>query len=322
MVCMLQGGMLMPKRSQFQNLTLQQTLQEVQNYTHQPTVVQPAITLPIKPDTFVPLPPLWPLRDKQAAHNSSSMVVSRSQEASISPIGASEEGEELELAENALPPEQSTVSRRKTLLRTAALLLSALLLLAIYFTWHSATPTAASPTVTQQALSGAVRPQSTTTGDGTVAQTSDSSGGTIQVYIIGAIRHPGVYTLPVGARVYQLIQMAGGTLPSANLVALNLAARLSDGQEVYVLSIGETLPDGYNPTGTDAGGTPTAAPGQLVNINTASESEMRQSLHVSAATAQKIIAYRTQHGAYTSIDQLLLAISKSIYDRIKSMVTV
>ena len=312
----------MPKKSQFQNLTLQQTLQEVQSYAHQETVVQPAITLPIKPDTLVPLPPLWPLPGMQPEQNAASTIVFRSQELSLSSLEVAGGEKELELADNASPPQQSVPSRKKKVLRTCALLLSALLLLAIYFTWHSATPTAASPTVTQQALSGAVRSQATPTSDGTMAQTSDSSEGTIQVYVTGAIRRPGVYTLPADARVYQLIQMAGGTLPSANLVALNLAARLSDGQEVYVLSIGETLPDGYSPAGTDTGGTPTAAPGQLVNINTASESEMRQALHVSAATAQKIIAYRTQHGAYTSVDQLLQVISKSIYDRIKSLVTV
>ncbi len=312
----------MPRKSQFQSLTLQQTLQEIQNYTHQQTIVQPAITLPIKPDTFVPLPPLWPLRDKQVEQDSSRIIVPASRELDLVPLELNGENKEPVLAEDVPSPESRIASRKKTLMRTSALLLSALLLLALYFTWHSATPTAASPTVTQQALSGVVHSQSTPAGDGAATQAADSGEGTIQVYVIGAIRHPGVYTLPAGARVYQLIQVAGGALPTANLVALNLAARLSDGQEVYVLSVGETLPDGYNPAATEGGGTPTAAPGQLVNINTASESEMRQILHVSAETAQKIIAYRTQHGAYTSVDQLLLVISKSIYDRIKTLVTV
>lgn len=314
----------MPRKSQFQNLTLQQTLEEIQNYALQRTIVQPALTLPIKPDTFVPLPPLWPARGKQAeaGQDSSALVLANDKEVDLALMGEAEGREELDVTESSLPLERPVVSRKKKLLRASALLLSALLLLALYFTWHSATPTAASPMVTQQALSGAIHPQSTPASNGVTTQSGDSSEGTIQVYVTGAIRHPGVYTLPVGARVYQLIQAAGGVLPSANLVALNLAARLSDGQEIYVLSIGETLPDGYNPAGADSGGTPTVAPGQLVNINTASESEMRQVLHVSAATAQKIIAYRTQHGAYTSVDQLLLVISKSIYDRIKTMVTV
>jgi competence protein ComEA len=313
----------MPRKSQFQNLTLQQTLEEIQNYALQRTIVQPALTLPIKPEKFAPLPPLWPARGNQVGdgQDSSELVLAQGKEVDLAPMGEAERREMLDVAESSPPLERPAVSRKKKLLRASVLLLTALLLLALYFTWHSATPTAASPTVTQQALSGAIHPQSTPANDGVTTQSGESSEGTIQVYVTGAIRHPGVYTLPVGARVYQLIQAAGGVLPSANLVALNLAARLSDGQEIYVLSIGETLPDGYNPT-SDTGGTPTVAPGQLVNINTASESEMRQVLHVSAATAQKIIAYRTQHGAYTSVDQLLLVVSKSIYDRIKTMVTV
>ena len=110
-------------------------------------------------------------------------------------------------------------------------------------------------------------------------------------------------------------------MSSADLVALNLAAPLTDGQEIYVLSVGEIPPAGYN-NGLSGGGTPTVTNGQLVNINTASQTEMEQTLHVSSTTAQKIITYRVQHGPYTSIDQLLQVISKSIYDRIKNMVTV
>ena len=141
------------------------------------------------------------------------------------------------------------------------------------------------------------------------------------MYIVGAVKHPGVYTLPVDARVYQLLRMAGGPLPNANLVALNMAARLNDGQEVYVPVIGETPP-------TSSGGVPgpgTSSPtgsGQLVNINTATVDEMHQTLHISARTAQKIIDYRTQHGNYTSVDQLLQVVSKATYSKIKDQVTV
>ncbi len=123
------------------------------------------------------------------------------------------------------------------------------------------------------------------------------------------------------ARVYQLLRMAGGPLPNANLVALNMAARLNDGQEVYVPVIGETPP-------TYSGGVPgpgTSSPtgsGQLVNINTATVDEMRQTLHISARMAQKIIDYRTQHGNYTSVDQLLQVVSKATYSKINDQVTV
>lgn len=137
-----------------------------------------------------------------------------------------------------------------------------------------------------------------------------------------------MYDLPAGARVYQLIQAAGGTLPNANLVALNLAAPLTDGEEVYVITTGEIpptylggVPGPGTGTGMPGGSTPTTS-GQLININTASSDEMRTALHISSATAQKIIDYRTQYGPFTSVDQLLQVVSKEIYDKIKNEVTV
>jgi competence protein ComEA len=132
-----------------------------------------------------------------------------------------------------------------------------------------------------------------------------------------------VYTLEAGARVYALLQAAGGPLPKANLVALNLAAKLTDGEEVYVTMIGEIPPTYLGGVPGPGNGTPnSAATGQLVNINTASADEMRQNLHVSSTTAQNIVNYRTQHGPFSSIDQLLQVVSKSIYDHIKGLVTI
>jgi len=145
------------------------------------------------------------------------------------------------------------------------------------------------------------------------------------VYVVGAVKHPGVYALPLDARVSDLLQAAGGPLPDANLVALNLAAKLSDGQEVYVITVGEIPPTyagGVPGPGTGTASVGNTAVGSLVNINTASVDEMRQSLHVSSTTAQNIVNYRTQHGPFTSIDQLLQVVSKTIYDKIKGLVTI
>lgn len=312
----------MSKKLQFQNLALQQSLQ---SYTQQPTVIQPAVTLPIKPEMLVPLPPAMSLFSKPMVPGLGTPAASgQTGGLTLSTNEIRGEIDAPEASENdlLLMPIAPT-SRKKKLLRSAVLLVSALLALAIYFTWHSTTPTSASPTITQQTYSSLASPQpgSGDTPTPTSANTNDSS--TIQVYIVGAIKHPGVYTLPTDARVYQLIQAAGGTLPGANLVAINLAAKLTDGQEIYVLSVGETPPAYTNsPSGPGNNGTPAVTSGQPVNINTATETEMEQTLHVSAATAKKIIDYRTQHGLYTAIDQLLQVISQSIFDRIKNMVTV
>lgn len=134
--------------------------------------------------------------------------------------------------------------------------------------------------------------------------------GTLEAYIVGAVQHPGVYRMPNGARIQDLLVAAGGAREGADLVRVNQAAFLFDGEEVYVPLIGEPFP-------TDVGGI------ILVNINVASAETMHLQLGVSLKTADAIVAYRLTHGSFTAIDQLLLVpISRSIYDRIKSMVTV
>ncbi len=164
--------------------------------------------------------------------------------------------------------------------------------------------------------------------------TATATNGKIQVYIVGAVKHPGVYTLEANARLYQLLQAAGGPLPDANLVAINLAARLTDGQEVYVLQIGETPPaytgsssGAPDTSGTTTNATPATTSGTTsvtlpININTASEADMKLALHISSATAQTIITYRVQHGPFTSVEELSQVVSKTIYKKIEGQVTV
>lgn len=208
----------------------------------------------------------------------------------------------------------------KRLVRYIAPAIALLLLGAIAFVWFApAAFTSSTPSsVTQQSFGNSPN----TGGSGGTA-----TGGDLHVYVVGAVRHPGVYDLPAGARVFQLIQAAGGALPGANLVALNMAAPLTDGQEVYVITTGE-IPPAYQggvpgPGGSGSGNSGTAtASGQLININTASSTDMRTVLHISSTTAQNIINYRTQHGPYTSIDQLLQVVSQQIFSKIKGQVTV
>jgi competence protein ComEA len=210
-------------------------------------------------------------------------------------------------------PSKNTLKRKLT--RIVVIIIILALGIALYFIWHTPASTNSSPVITQQNFSGTSSNGSVNTGN------SPTTNGDIQVYVVGAVKHQGVYRLPAGARVYLLIQAAGGSLPNADLVALNLAAPLRDGQEVYVLRYGEKPP-------TYIGGVPgpgtsgSATSGQLVNINTASADEMRQNLHLSATTAQSIVNYRQQNGPFTSIDQLQLIVSKTIYTRIKGLITI
>ncbi len=225
------------------------------------------------------------------------------------------ETEFVDTPESFTPISASRFPNKKKLTRIVAIIIILALCIAIYLIWHAPASTNSSPVITQQNLSG-------TSSNSSVNISSPlTTSGNLHVYVVGAIKHPGVYLLPTGARVYLLLQDAGGPLPNADLVALNLAAPLSDGEEVYVTVIGEKPPTyiGGVP-GPGAGGSSTT--GQLVNINTASVDEMRQSLHISATTAQSIVNYRQQNGSFTSIDQLQLVVNKTIYNKIKGLITI
>ncbi|GAC1565815.1 MAG: hypothetical protein NVS2B2_37310 [Ktedonobacteraceae bacterium] len=207
------------------------------------------------------------------------------------------------LASSPLPPQ----SKKRRVMRLIAVLLVLGLAGAIYFIWHTSSPTPPS--------SNAGVSQQNFLASGTSVSTTDG----IRVYVVGAVKHPGVYMLASDARVYDLLQAAGGTLPKANLVAINLAAKLSDGQEVYVTQVGEAPP-------SDVGGVPGTGVGntnnQLVNINTASVEELSQNLHISKTSAQAIVDYRTQHGNFSNVDELVQVVSRSIYDKIKAQCSV
>jgi competence protein ComEA len=216
----------------------------------------------------------------------------------------------------ATPPPKK---RFTTLYFVMALILS--LAIGLYFLWRPSSTATTTPPITQQNFG----PSSNGTSSADTTSRSTTSNGGIQVYIVGAVKHPGVYILATNARVYQLLQAAGGPLPDANLVALNLVARLSDGQEIYVTRQGEQPPSymgGVPAPGPTTSDTNTNTTASLVNINTADATEMEQQLHISSTTAAEIINYRTQHGDFTSVDQLSAAVSKTIYDKIKGLVTV
>ena len=127
----------------------------------------------------------------------------------------------------------------------------------------------------------------------------------IWVDVAGAVRRPGLYSLPDGARVAAALDRAGGVGRRADRAAVNLAAKLTDGQQVFVPQRGPAGPagaaSGAPASGTSAGG---ASAGARISLSSATQAQLEQLDGIGPALAQRIIDYREQNGGFKSIDQL------------------
>jgi competence protein ComEA len=115
----------------------------------------------------------------------------------------------------------------------------------------------------------------------------------VVVHVAGDVQRPGVYRLPSGSRVTDAVRRAGGFAHGANQDGINLAARLSDGQQVVVPGRGTASP------ASSAGGQ--SGP---ISLGSATVEQLDQIEGIGPVTAQKIIEFRDQHGGLSSIDQL------------------
>lgn len=148
---------------------------------------------------------------------------------------------------------------------------------------------------------------------------NDTEGVQWYLYITGSVRNPGVYRLPPGARLFQLVDAAGGFNNFADTVAVNMAASLEDGMHVHVPRQGENRPPAepaLRPIIEATLGTPevvvrrttassTVSSRQLVDINNAGERELTSLRGVGASLARQIIADRERNGRFGSVDDLL-----------------
>jgi len=133
----------------------------------------------------------------------------------------------------------------------------------------------------------------------------------VVVSVVGLVHKPGLVTLPGGGRIADALTAAGGALDGADLVGLNLARRLSDGEQILV---GIAAPLGVRPPAGSAVGPPaaTAAKGGaadhsrpgVVDLNTATVEQLDALPGVGPVRAAAIVAWRTDNGRFTSIDQL------------------
>ncbi len=134
-----------------------------------------------------------------------------------------------------------------------------------------------------------------------------SSAAEVYVDVDGAVVRPGVYRLKEGARVSQALDAAGGLTVEADVTGLNRASKITDGQKIYVPTVGEqqaVAADG----GADGGAVLASGANDvagLVNINTASAAELQTLSGIGPSMAQSIIDERTKNGAFASVDDLM-----------------
>ena len=154
-----------------------------------------------------------------------------------------------------------------------------------------------------------VEPGSGDLSDDESEESSSKASAETEVYVDvdGAVARPGVYRLKDGARVSQAIDAAGGLTAEADVTGLNRASKVTDGQKIYVPTVGEQQ-TALAAGGAEGGAATVSGAGTssgLVNINTASAAELQTLSGIGPSMAQSIIDERTQNGAFASVDDLM-----------------
>lgn len=126
-------------------------------------------------------------------------------------------------------------------------------------------------------------------------------GASLVVHVAGAVNRPGLVRLAGTARAADAIDAAGGLRADADVDRLNLAAKVADGQRLYVPVRGQEVPTEVG----GEGGDPTSPASGVVNINTATLDQLETLPGVGAATAQAIVDYRRSKGRFRRVDELL-----------------
>jgi competence protein ComEA len=230
-----------------------------------------------------------------------------------------------------LPPE-SPWSRARALLagagrqRVAVALLVLAALVVAGVVWVRATPRLVGPAAGRGAPTGGVSgaagvQDAAAPADQTLPRAPGTSAAgapdRVAVHVAGRVRHPGLVQLPAGSRVQDAIHAAGGATSGADLDAINLARKLTDGEQVLVPGPGDPVPQ---PAPGAAG---PGAPSAPLDLNTATVEQLDTLPGVGEVTAGRIVAYRTAH-PFTAVDELLEVpgIGQRRFDQLKDLVTV
>ncbi len=142
------------------------------------------------------------------------------------------------------------------------------------------------------------------------------------VHVVGAVKNPGVYRLRKGERAIDAVTAAGGLRKDAEDSGLNLAAVLVDGSQLYIPTHDETTqrrPDGPGPAAPV-----TSQTQELIPLNSADAQQLEQLPGIGPTLAERIIAFRTEHGGFSDIAELdaVPGIGQVLFERLKDRVSV
>lgn len=151
--------------------------------------------------------------------------------------------------------------------------------------------------------------------------TAAPTAAPIRLHVVGAVARPGVYTLPAGSRLIEAVEAAGGLAAEADPERVNLADFVRDGQQVYIPRTGATPPPSPTPLGAqpDTGGV--KAP---LDLNSATAAELETLPGIGKVYAERIVAYRTQHGPFKSSEEIMQVqgIGPACYEQIRDLIVV
>jgi competence protein ComEA len=133
----------------------------------------------------------------------------------------------------------------------------------------------------------------------------------LKVYITGEVLLPGVYEVTENSRVLDVLTLAGGASENADLSIINLARFISDGEHIIIPAFGDEPPEISNQT-------------TLININTATKSELMTLPYIGEVTAESIITYRERNGRFTDKEQIknVPRIGNRVYEAVEELITV
>jgi len=182
------------------------------------------------------------------------------------------------------------LTRRRVL--TGVLIAALVILVGSRFLLHRASSTALERPIVGSAEAGS----------GPAAARASSPGSPrLVVYVVGAVRRPGLYRVSTGSRVADAVERAGGLTRRADPAGVNLAAPVADGEQLVVPARLPVAVAAAQGAPTDGAGSAPAGP---VQLSVATAEQLDSLPGIGPVTAEKIIAYRTAHGAFRSVDEL------------------